>query len=133
LGSADEPADDAGGGGLFVDAFWIIPVCEDAGPIAGAGLDAAEALPGAIEGEGVLGSLPGVIVGSLALIGTPELLREFAEYRMMIYGAVLVAMMIFMPEGLWPESARKRELHAEREEAAAAAIEAGSVPAREEA
>ncbi len=61
---------------------------------------------------GGVGSLPGVVVGSLALIGTPELLREFAEYRMMIYGAVLVAMMIFMPEGLWPESARKRELHA---------------------
>ena len=61
---------------------------------------------------GGVGSLPGVVVGSLALIGTPELLREFAEYRMMIYGAVLVAMMIFMPEGLWPESARRRELHA---------------------
>ncbi len=59
---------------------------------------------------GGIGSLPGVIVGSLALIGTPELLREFAEYRMMIYGAILVAMMIFKPEGLWPETTRKREL-----------------------
>jgi branched-chain amino acid transport system permease protein len=79
---------------------------------------------------GGVGSNPGVVVGSLALIGTPELLREFAEYRMMIYGAVLVAMMIFMPEGLWPEPARKRELHGEREEAPM--IETG-VTAQEEA
>ncbi len=69
---------------------------------------------------GGVGSLPGVVVGSLALIGTPELLREFAEYRMMIYGAVLVAMMIFMPEGLWPESARRRELRSERDHATSA-------------
>ncbi len=72
---------------------------------------------------GGVGSLPGVIVGSLALIATPELLREFAEYRMMIYGAVLVGMMLFKPEGLWPEEARKRELHAEEEaEARPAAV-----------
>ena len=40
---------------------------------------------------GGMGSIPGVVVGSLALIGLPELLREFAEFRLLVYGAVLVA------------------------------------------
>ncbi len=60
---------------------------------------------------GGMGSLPGVIVGAAALIGLPELLREFSEFRWWVYGIVLVAMMIFKPEGLWPEATRLRELH----------------------
>ena len=59
---------------------------------------------------GGMGSLPGVIVGAIALVGLPELLREFAEYRLMVYGAALVSMMIFRPEGLWPEALHVREL-----------------------
>ncbi|MDR7435920.1 MAG: hypothetical protein QN189_12450 [Armatimonadota bacterium] len=59
---------------------------------------------------GGLGSLPGVVVGSLALIGLPELLREFSEFRLLVYGAALVAMMLLRPEGLWPEPVRRREL-----------------------
>ncbi|MBN1147901.1 MAG: hypothetical protein JXA78_11655 [Anaerolineales bacterium] len=61
---------------------------------------------------GGMGSLPGVIVGALVLVGLPELLREFAEYRMLAYGALLIVMMLAKPEGLWPSAARKRELHA---------------------
>lgn len=68
---------------------------------------------------GGMGSIPGVIVGALALVGLPELLREFAEFRLLVYGAVLVAMMLLRPEGLVPEEARRRELHAEGEAAAA--------------
>lgn len=60
---------------------------------------------------GGMGSILGVIVGSLVLIGLPELLREFAEYRLLIYGGVLVVMMIARPEGLVPDVARRRELH----------------------
>jgi branched-chain amino acid transport system permease protein len=59
---------------------------------------------------GGMGSLPGVLVGSIALVGLPELLREFAEYRLLVYGAALVAMMLLKPEGLWPEALRRREL-----------------------
>ncbi len=62
---------------------------------------------------GGMGSLPGVLVGSVALVGLPELLREFAEYRLFVYGAALVAMMLLKPEGLWPEAVRRRELHEE--------------------
>ena len=59
---------------------------------------------------GGIGSLGGVVVGSAMLIGTPELLREFGEYRFLAYGAVLVIMMRMKPIGLWPSAARKREL-----------------------
>ena len=60
---------------------------------------------------GGMGSLPGVFVGALALVGLPELLREFSEYRLMIYGALLIFMMLTRPEGLWPEATRRQELH----------------------
>jgi len=46
---------------------------------------------------GGLGSLPGVAVGALVLLGLPGLLREFEEYRLLIYGAVLVVIMILRP------------------------------------
>jgi branched-chain amino acid transport system permease protein len=65
---------------------------------------------------GGMGSIPGVIVGAIALVGLPELLREFAEYRLLVYGAALVAMMLLRPEGLWPETVRRRELHEESPE-----------------
>jgi branched-chain amino acid transport system permease protein len=64
---------------------------------------------------GGMGSIPGVIIGSVVLIGLPELLREFAvEYRLLFYGAALVAIMILKPEGLIPNVRRRRELQ-ERE------------------
>src|SRR5262249_15578405 len=42
---------------------------------------------------GGLGSIPGVIVGALVLIGLPGLLTQFEDYRLLIYGAVLIAIM----------------------------------------
>ncbi len=59
---------------------------------------------------GGIGSLPGVIVGALILVGLPELLREFADFRMLFYGALLVAMMLVKPEGFVPEKTHAREL-----------------------
>ena len=44
-------------------------------------------------------------------LGLPELLREFVEYRILVYGAVLVAMMLLRPEGLIPNRNRQLELH----------------------
>jgi branched-chain amino acid transport system permease protein len=61
---------------------------------------------------GGMGSLPGVVVGAIALVGLPELLREFGEYRYLFYGAVLIIMMRIRPEGLWPSATRRRELRA---------------------
>jgi branched-chain amino acid transport system permease protein len=65
---------------------------------------------------GGMGSIPGVFVGGLALMGLPELLRQFAEFRFLVYGAVLVGMMLMKPEGLWPEARRRLELHEKEEE-----------------
>jgi len=65
---------------------------------------------------GGMGSLPGVVVGALVLVGLPELLREFAEYRLLLYGALLIAMMVIRPEGLWPSPIRRRELRSVEEE-----------------
>jgi len=62
---------------------------------------------------GGMGSLPGVVVGAAVLIGLPELLREFGEYRYLFYGAALVIMMRLRPEGLWPSPTRRRELYAD--------------------
>jgi branched-chain amino acid transport system permease protein len=60
---------------------------------------------------GGMGSIPGMIAGSLFLMGLPELLREVQEYRLLAYGALLVVMMIVRPEGLWPAARRRMELH----------------------
>lgn len=65
---------------------------------------------------GGVGSLPGVILGAFVLVGLPELLREFVEFRLLIYGVLLIVMMLVRPEGLWPSAVRRRELRAEETE-----------------
>ena len=49
---------------------------------------------------GGMGSILGVILGALFLILLPEYLRAFSEYRMLMFGAILVLMMVFRPGGL---------------------------------
>ncbi|HYO88131.1 MAG TPA: hypothetical protein VER79_05750 [Candidatus Limnocylindrales bacterium] len=51
---------------------------------------------------GGLGSAPGVILGALILVGMPEILRELADYRLLAFGALLVAAMLVRPQGLVP-------------------------------
>lgn len=62
---------------------------------------------------GGMGSVPGVVVGAVVLIGLPELFREFQEYRYLFYGAALMVLMRFRPEGLLPSRSVQRELHVE--------------------
>jgi branched-chain amino acid transport system permease protein len=62
---------------------------------------------------GGLASVPGVILGSLVLVGLPEILRQFEEYRFLIYGALLIFMMLNRPEGFIPSRRRMEELHEE--------------------
>ncbi len=40
----------------------------------------------------------------------PEVSREFSQYRVLVFGAVLVVLMIFRPQGLWPSRIRQAEL-----------------------
>ena len=49
---------------------------------------------------GGLGSIPGMIFGSLVLIIFPEVLRSLADYRFVVYGLLLIFMMRFRPQGL---------------------------------
>ncbi len=49
---------------------------------------------------GGMGSIVGVIIGAMILILLPEYLRAFSEYRMLIFGVILVLMMVFRPGGI---------------------------------
>lgn len=62
---------------------------------------------------GGLGSIPGIIVGAFALVGIPQLLSEFAEFRLLLYGIALILMMLVRPEGLWPSEVHRREVQSE--------------------
>ena len=52
---------------------------------------------------GGMGKIPGMVVGALVLILFPEIFRGIGSIRMLVFGAVLVTMMIFRPQGIWPE------------------------------
>lgn len=63
---------------------------------------------------GGMGSTPGVIVGAVTLWMIPQLLRsqlpELQDYRLLIFGFIMVVMMIFRPQGLIPSKRRRLEL-----------------------
>ncbi len=48
------------------------------------------------------GSIPGVIAGAALVVGLPEIFRGFATARMLVFGAVMMVMMVFRPQGLFP-------------------------------
>ena len=62
---------------------------------------------------GGLGSIRGAILGAFVLVGLPQLLTEFEGYRLSIYGAALIGIMLFRPQGLLPNVRRARELQDE--------------------
>jgi branched-chain amino acid transport system permease protein len=49
---------------------------------------------------GGLGSITGSILGALALTSLPEILRNVGEWRLVLYGAMVVFIMISRPKGL---------------------------------
>ncbi|MGV8921255.1 MAG: high-affinity branched-chain amino acid ABC transporter permease LivM [Pseudomonas sp.] len=62
---------------------------------------------------GGMGSQLGVILAAVVLILMPELMREFSEYRMLMFGALMVLMMIWRPQGLLPMQRPEMKLKAE--------------------
>jgi len=60
---------------------------------------------------GGMGSIPGVIIGGTVLTALPEMLRSLSEYRLVIYGALMVLMMIFRPGGIWGSKMRMLNLY----------------------
>jgi branched-chain amino acid transport system permease protein len=56
---------------------------------------------------GGTGSLPGVLLGSLVVIGLPEVLRQFETLRILVFSILLIGVMLVRPQGLWPRIRRK--------------------------
>ena len=59
---------------------------------------------------GGMGSQLGVILAAVVMILLPEMMREFSEYRMLMFGALMVLMMIWRPQGLLPMQRPHMEL-----------------------
>ena len=62
---------------------------------------------------GGMGSITGIICGALILILLPEYLRVFSDFRMLLFGAIMVLMMVFRPQGLISDIRRTYELKGE--------------------
>lgn len=61
---------------------------------------------------GGMGSIPGVIVGALILTLLPEWMRFLSDYRMLLFGAVMVIMVVFKPAGLIPKRRKPHRIDA---------------------
>jgi branched-chain amino acid transport system permease protein len=62
---------------------------------------------------GGMGTIPGAVLGAALLFVLPEKLREFADYRLLLFGLALVLIMRFRPQGLVPDRHRRAELAGE--------------------
>jgi branched-chain amino acid transport system permease protein len=85
---------------------------------------------------GGLGSLRGVVAGSLALVGLPGFLREFEEFRPLALGVVIIAIMLLRPQGILPRVHKAADIEDEdraqdswTRAAGAGGLEAGGEPA----
>jgi branched-chain amino acid transport system permease protein len=67
---------------------------------------------------GGMGTVAGVLIGSAILQVLPEKLRFISDYRLLIFGLLLVVMMRFRPEGIIASQRRKLEFHEEDQELA---------------
>ncbi len=73
---------------------------------------------------GGMGSIPGVILGAALLMILPEMMRQFALYRMLVFGAAMVGMMVMRPKGLL--TARRRPILPRHTEWSGARVVRGS-------
>ncbi|HEY3261823.1 MAG TPA: hypothetical protein VGJ95_16420 [Pseudonocardiaceae bacterium] len=62
---------------------------------------------------GGMGTIPGAVLGASLLFVLPEKLREFSDYRLLLFGLALVLIMRFRPQGLVPDKHRRAELAGE--------------------
>ncbi|MCC6497391.1 MAG: branched-chain amino acid ABC transporter permease [Propionibacteriaceae bacterium] len=67
---------------------------------------------------GGMGTVMGVLIGATILKLLPEKLRFFSDYRLLLFGLLMVVMMQFRPEGIIADERRQLEFHAEDEELA---------------
>ncbi|WP_274434641.1 branched-chain amino acid ABC transporter permease [Alicyclobacillus sp. ALC3] len=52
---------------------------------------------------GGMGSIPGMIVGGILVEAIPEVMRSLSDYRLLVFGVIMIIVMIFRPQGIWPE------------------------------
>ncbi|WP_156756218.1 branched-chain amino acid ABC transporter permease [Actinokineospora pegani] len=62
---------------------------------------------------GGMGTIPGAVLGASLLFVLPEKLREFDDYRLLLFGLALILIMRFRPQGLVPDRVRRAELAGE--------------------
>jgi branched-chain amino acid transport system permease protein len=79
---------------------------------------------------GGMGSIAGPILGAAAIVFLPEYFRSFGDARFLVFGAALVIIMIFRPQGLIPSRRRELELtgHELRDETVYEAEHGGAAP-----
>jgi branched-chain amino acid transport system permease protein len=65
---------------------------------------------------GGMGSIPGAVLGASLLFVLPEKLREFDNYRLLVFGVALILIMRFRPQGLVPDRIRRAEFAGETAE-----------------
>ncbi len=56
---------------------------------------------------GGVDSIPGVVLGACLLLPLPERFRFLHEFRLLLYGLVIVLMLLYRPQGLWPAAVRR--------------------------
>ena len=49
---------------------------------------------------GGLGSIPGVVIAAILFTIMPEIFRAFSDFRVLVFGLIMVIMMIWRPKGL---------------------------------
>lgn len=52
---------------------------------------------------GGMGKIPGVVLGAIIVVLIPELSREIGQYRLLIFGFLLLIIMLYRPQGIWPD------------------------------
>ncbi|HEY8394978.1 MAG TPA: branched-chain amino acid ABC transporter permease [Thermaerobacter sp.] len=77
---------------------------------------------------GGTGSIPGIFLGTFGMVVLPQLFRGLEYYRMLVFGAAMVVLMIFRPEGLWPSRRWRLAVRGEDEPAEAGAAAAPTDP-----
>jgi branched-chain amino acid transport system permease protein len=81
---------------------------------------------------GGMGTIPGAVLGASLLFVLPEKLREFDDYRLLVFGLALVFIMRFRPQGLVPDRHRRAELAGETAEGKSIEIEEEQVVLEQE-
>lgn len=66
---------------------------------------------------GGMGSVPGVVIGAVIISLMPELLRGIGNWRYFAFGVLLIVMMVFRPQGIWPAKSAERTSRIEKKRA----------------